>query len=79
MARVQIDNALFHAGSAAAQDAAASPSPVRDYLGMPSPSAPGVEVQAWFPSHPRLQFPLGETVRNLGSADIHVTTCQHGP
>jgi hypothetical protein len=50
------------AGSAAAQDAAASPSPVRDYLGMPSPSAPGVEVQAWFPSHPRLQFPLGETV-----------------
>ena len=36
---------------------------VRDFLGNPPPGAPGVEVNAWFPSHPRLQFPLGETVR----------------
>jgi hypothetical protein len=52
---------------------------VRDYLGMPSPSAPGVEVQAWFPSHPRLQFPLGETVRNRGCAVVPVTAFQHEP
>lgn len=53
------------AGTAAAQESVASPGPVHDYLGSPSPSAPGVEVQAWFPSHPRLQFPLGETVRTV--------------
>lgn len=56
---------LWRAGSAAAQEAAASPGPVHDYLGAPSPTAPGVEVQAWFPSHPRLQFPLGETVSSV--------------
>ena len=34
-----------------------------DFLGNPPPGAPGVEVAAWFPSHPRLQFPLGEQAR----------------
>lgn len=56
---------LLSTGVAVAQDAAGSPGPVHDYLGQPSPSAPGVEVQAWFPNHPRLQFPTAETVSLL--------------
>lgn len=70
------------AGTAAAQEAAASPGPTHDYLGNPSPSAPGVEVQAWFPSHPRLQFPLGEAVdvivgiSNGGEETYNVTAIQ---
>lgn len=31
-------------------------------LGSPPPAASGVDVQAWFPNNPRLQFPLGEPV-----------------
>mmetsp|Transcript_19686 Transcript_19686/g.59506 ORF Transcript_19686/g.59506 Transcript_19686/m.59506 type:complete len:251 (+) Transcript_19686:93-845(+) len=47
---------------AAAQNTASSPSAQPDMLGNPPPPAPGVDVHAWFPNHPRLQFPLGETV-----------------
>lgn len=41
-----------------------------DLLGSPPPAAPGIELSAWFPSHPLLQFPLGEPVSTAQSVDI---------
>lgn len=50
-----------------------------DLLGSPPPAAPGIELSAWFPSHPQLQFPLGEPVdvvvgvSNAGKEPYNVT------
>ncbi len=45
-----------------AQQPAGSPAAQAAMLGSPPPAASGVDVQAWFPNNPRLQFPLGEPV-----------------